>query len=144
MATVKKVAPDCARKDCGHGRGVHRKKTIRKRVLIKCTVPGCACRTYLEPLPDGKPRPTAPNADKKYPAEVLTPDEIHAVLVAGLVYGVAACTLGQPAIGLGAIAANSARMAIRYEFVSKSNAQKIQLALAICMIANVFLPVTSR
>ena len=80
MAAVKKVAPDCARKDCGHGRGVHRKKTIRKRVLIKCTVPGCACRTYLEPLPDGKPRPTAPNADKKYPAEVLTPDEIQAMI----------------------------------------------------------------
>ena len=80
MATVKAVAPDCARKDCGHSRSVHRKKTLRKRVLLKCAEPGCTCRTYLEPLPDGKPRPTAPNADKKYPAEVLTPDEIQAMI----------------------------------------------------------------
>jgi site-specific recombinase XerD len=80
-ATVKAVElPACARVDCGHAHGSHRKKTIKKRVLFPCTEPGCTCRTLLEPNEDGKPRPTAPNADKKYPGSVLTPGEFAALL----------------------------------------------------------------
>ena len=72
--------PDCAREGCGHSHGGHRETKIKKRVLLPCTEPGCTCRHYLPPLPDGKPRPTAPNADKPYPAELLTPDEVHAMI----------------------------------------------------------------
>jgi integrase len=79
-ATVKAVElPACARVDCGHAHGSHREVKVKGgRVLLRCTE--CGCRHYLPPLASGKPRPTAPNADKKYPAEWLTPDEIHAII----------------------------------------------------------------
>jgi hypothetical protein len=76
----------CAREGCGHGLTAHPKPRGRpkgarggkkKPPLLKCTV--CGCRHYLEQDGTG-PRPTARNADGKYPAEVLTPDEIQAMI----------------------------------------------------------------
>ena len=71
--------PDCAREGCGHGFGRHRETKIKGgKVLLRCTE--CGCRHYLAPAADGASRPTAPNADKRYPAELLTPDEVHAMI----------------------------------------------------------------
>ena len=70
--------PDCAREGCGHSHAAHKETRGKgRRVLLPCT--GCGCRTYLEPTGTG-PRPTAPNADRKYPAELLTPEEVQAMI----------------------------------------------------------------
>ena len=72
--------PDCAREGCGHSHGRHRKTRNKKQLILKCAEPGCTCRHYLEPNEDGTPRRTSPTAGQKYPAEILTPDEIAAMI----------------------------------------------------------------
>jgi site-specific recombinase XerD len=80
MAAIKAVVlPACARVDCGHAHGSHRETKLKGgRVLLRCTE--CGCRHYLAPVKSGEPRPTAPNADKRYPAQLLTPAEVQAMI----------------------------------------------------------------
>jgi site-specific recombinase XerD len=71
-------APDCAREGCGHAPAGHQETRRKNRVPVrKCAL--CECRDYLQPNGKG-PRRTAPNADATYPAEVLTTDEVAALI----------------------------------------------------------------
>lgn len=61
-----------------------------------------------------------------------------ALIAVGVVYGIAAISFGQTAKGVGILATESCNIAIRYNFVSKEQAAKLNGVLAVCTIAHVY------